>query len=104
MHFGSSRSQARQLILHGHVEVNGRKVNIPSYNLKEGDVVSFKEKSRELPVVAEAMKMIDTQGVMPWLDVDKSKLTGTLKQIPRRSEVVDLTDINEQLIVALYSK
>jgi len=48
--------------------------------------------------------MIDTQGVMPWLDVDKSKVTGTLKQIPRRSEVVDLTDINEQLIVELYSK
>jgi small subunit ribosomal protein S4 len=104
MHFASSRAQARQLILHGHVEVNGRKVNIPSYNLKEGDVVSFKEKSRELPVVVEAMKMIDTQGVMPWLDVDKSKVTGTLKQIPRRSEIVDLTDINEQLIVELYSK
>ena len=104
MHFAGSRAQARQIILHGHVQVNGRKVNIPSYNLKEGDVVSFKESSKGLAVIAEAMKQIETLGLMPWLDVDKANMTGTLKQIPRRSEIVDLTDINEQLIVELYSK
>jgi small subunit ribosomal protein S4 len=104
MHFASSRAQARQLVLHGHVQVNGKKVNIPSYSLKEGDTISIKDKSKGSTTIAESLKAVETQGVMPWLEVNAEALTGVLKQIPRRSEVVDLQDINEQLIVELYSK
>jgi small subunit ribosomal protein S4 len=104
MHFASSRSQARQIVLHGHVEVNGKPVNVPSYNVKLNDVVSLKDKSKNLKVVMESLRLVGNYGVSPWLEVDSENMKGTLKFLPRRNEIMDLADINEQLIVELYSK
>lgn len=104
MHFAVSRDQARQLVLHKHVMVNGQIVNIPSYQLKEGDVISLKEKSKKLKVVLEALKDVSSEGVAPWLQVDADKCEGSYKIDPRREDIPDLKDIDEQLIVELYSK
>jgi len=104
LHFASSRNMARQLVLHRHIEVNGRVVNIPSYPLKEGDIISVKEKDLNLSVIQQSLKLVASQGVVPWLELDVEKGKGVLKQIPRRSDILDLKNINEQLIVELYSK
>ncbi|MCG8568913.1 MAG: 30S ribosomal protein S4 [Spirochaetes bacterium] len=104
MRFASTRSQARQLVLHKHVEVNGKIAGIPSYQVKIGDVISVKEKSKNLKIVLESLKMAGSQGIYPWLEVDVDNKSGTVKQIPRKSEVTDLKDVNEQLVVELYSK
>jgi len=104
LHFATSRNMARQIVLHRHIEVNGKVVNIPSYQLKEGDVVSVKEKDLNLSVIQQSLKLFSSQGVVPWLELDVEKGRGVLKQIPRRSDIIDLKDINEQLIVELYSK
>jgi small subunit ribosomal protein S4 len=104
MHFASSRSQARQFIRHGHIEVNGRIVNIPSFNVKKNDIIAVRDKSKKLKYILESLKRVGTDGVMPWLDVNPDDVTGTIKQIPRRNEIKDLEAINEQLIVELYSK
>lgn len=104
LHFATSRNMARQLVLHRHIEVNGRVVNVPSYQLKEGDVISVKEKDLSLSIIQQSLKLVSSQGVVPWLELDVEKGRGVLKQIPRRSDIIDLKDINEQLIVELYSK
>jgi len=104
MHFCSSRTQARQYILHGHIEVNGKRVNIPSYLVKEGDEISVKESSRKDIVILESLKRVGTDGVVPWLDVNPDQVTGSVKQLPRRNEVEYICSINEQLVVELYSK
>jgi len=100
--FATSRSQARQLVTHKHFLVNGRSVNIPSYLIKVGDVVSLKEKSRKLAQIAEALEAVARRGVPNWLELDKDNFTGAIKAFPTRE---DLTmPIEEQLIVELYSK
>lgn len=104
MRFATTRDQARQIVLHKHIEVNGRIVNVPSYQVKEGDVITVKEKSKKMTVILDSLKLVGSYGVMPWLEVDVDNATGTVKQIPRRSEVTDLEGINEQLVVELYSK
>ena len=104
MHFAVSRSQARQLISHGHVLVNGKSVNIPVYEIKVGDVVEIKEKSKRLPVVQDALNEVSKSGTMPWVSVDVDAVKGTFNAIPRRDEISDLADIKEQLVVELYSK
>ena len=104
MHFAVSRSQARQLISHGHVLVNGKSVNIPVYEIKVGDVVEIKEKSKRLPVVQDALNEISKSGTMPWVSVDVDAVKGTFNAIPRRDEISDLADIKEQLVVEFYSK
>jgi small subunit ribosomal protein S4 len=104
MHFASSRSQARQVILHGHIEVNGKKVDVPSFNVKQDDVITLKEKSKNLKIVMESLRSSGNYGVSPWLEVDTEGMKGIVRQIPRRADITDLTDINEQLIVELYSK
>jgi small subunit ribosomal protein S4 len=104
MHFASSRSQARQVILHGHIEVNGKKVDIPSFNVKINDIITLKEKSKNMKVIMESLRLSGNYGFSPWLEVDTENMRGTVRQIPRRADVTDLTDINEQLIVELYSK
>lgn len=102
MGFSASRTQARQLIRHNHFLVNQRKVNIPSYQVKVGDVVEAKEKSREVSQVIEAMETVVRRGVPGWMEVDKEAFKGTMKALPNRE---DLTmPIQEQLIVELYSK
>lgn len=104
MHFAVSRSQARQLVLHRHVLVNGKSVNIPSYEVKVGDVIEVKEKSKKLPVVQDALNEISKSGTMPWVTVDVDAVKGTFAALPRREEVTDLVDVKEQLVVEFYSK
>lgn len=102
MGFAASRTQARQLIRHNHFLVNQKKVNIPSYQVKEGDVVETKEKSREVTQIIEAMETVVRRGVPGWMEVEKEAFKGTMKGLPNRE---DLTmPIQEQLIVELYSK
>lgn len=104
MRFAASRSQARQLVSHGHVLVNGRRVTVPSFTVRENDKIEIQEKSKKLLVIKEGLREFTRSGVVPWLDVDPDNMTGTIKAIPRRSDVTDIADVNEQLIVELYSK
>lgn len=97
-----SRRDARQVVRHGHVVVNGRKVNIPSYQLKEGDVVELKEKSREMVRVLQAVKFADGRPAVPWLKRDPEKRRVEVLSLPKREDI-DLP-IKEHLIVELYSK
>jgi len=102
MGFVNSRSQGRQLVRHNHFLVNGKKVNIPSYQIKVGDVVEVKEKSRGLQAVGDSLEAVVRRGIPQWLELDKGALKGTIKSYPVRE---DLTmPIQEQLIVELYSK
>jgi small subunit ribosomal protein S4 len=100
--FATSRRQARQIVRHGHVEVNGRKVNIPSYQVKIGDVVKVREGSAKLGVVEMGRDLASGQPIPSWLEVDHENLTGKLIALPKREEVN--LPVNEQLIVELYSK
>ena len=104
MPYAVSRNQARQLVLHGHVLVNGKSVNIPSYEVKVGDVIEIKEKSKKLPVVQDALGEVSKSGTMPWVTVDVDAVKGTFAALPRREEVTDLLDVKEQLVVEFYSK
>ena len=104
LRFSTSRSQARQIVLHNHVTVNGQSVNIPSYLVKPNDVVEIKASSKNLAVVKESLKEFGKAGVMPWLSLDPDAMKGTFLTVPRRSDVTDLADIKEQMIVELYSK
>jgi len=102
MGFACDHAEGRQLVLHGHFTVNGRRVNIPSYLVRSGDVVAVKEKSRTITRVVDALAAVDRRGVPAWLDVDKNDFKGTVKALPGRADVT--MDIREQLIVELYSK
>jgi small subunit ribosomal protein S4 len=98
--FAASRAQARQLIRHGHFQVNGRRVNIPSYQARPNDIVSLKAGSSVEPVVRDATDL--TASVSPWLQADHENLTGKVLKWPEREEID--TPVQEQLIVELYSK
>ncbi|MFH1675304.1 MAG: 30S ribosomal protein S4 [Pseudomonadota bacterium] len=100
--FANSRIQARLLARHGHFTVNGRKVNIPSYLVKVGDVIEVKEKKRTTSLFAEAMGAVERRGVTNWLELDKDNFKGEVKAFPTREELT--MPIQEQLIVELYSK
>jgi len=102
MGFSSSRRQARQLVRQNHFLVNGKKVNIPSFQVKPGDVIEIKESSRKAKIVLDAMETVVRRGIPSWIDIEKEKFRGTLTAIPNRE---DLTmPIQEQLIIELYSK
>jgi len=100
MGFAPSRSAARQLVLHNHFLVNNKKINIPSYLVKEGDVVQVKEKSKNLNAIHGALRAM--REVPEWLQIDKVKLSGTVLKIPDRLSLP--SDIQERLVVELYSK
>ena len=102
MGFGVSRTEARQLVRHNGVTVNGKKVNIPSYAVKPGDVVSIAEKAKEQLRVKASLEMAQQRGLPEWIEVDASKLQGIYKSKPERSELP--AEIQEQLVVELYSK
>jgi small subunit ribosomal protein S4 len=99
--WGSSRAQARQLVRHGHVLVNGKRVTIPSYRVRQGDVVSLKSKSRNMIIVRHNMDTLDRQ-VPPWLEPGAEGAEVTVRDVPRR-EHIDVP-VRESLIVELYSK
>ncbi len=100
--FASSRAMARQLVAHGHIEVNGRKVTIPSALVRPGSVVTLREKSRKNEQIKICLDTAKGRGVPAWLELDADRFQGTLKQLPDREEIT--MPIQEQLIVELYSK
>jgi small subunit ribosomal protein S4 len=100
--FASSRTESRQLVRHGHFTLNGRKVNIPSIQLKSSDVVELREKSRKIASIVDALDAVVRRGIPQWLELDKDAFKGTLKGLPVREDIT--TPIQEQLIVELYSK
>jgi small subunit ribosomal protein S4 len=102
MGFASTRSDARQLVRHRHVLVNGKRVDIPSFLVKPGDQVTVKEKSRQKGRVSTALEGLDRRGVPEWLDVDRDNFTGTIKTMPNREEIT--LPVQEQLIVEFYSR
>jgi small subunit ribosomal protein S4 len=103
MGFATSRPQGRQIVRHGHILVNGRKVNIPSYTIKQGDVVEVAEKSRNNPTILGARDATAHAPVPNWLEVDREALRGRIIGMPKREELVQI-QTNERLIVELYSK
>jgi small subunit ribosomal protein S4 len=100
--FASSRRQARQIVRHGHVEVNGRKVNIPSFQVSVGDEIKIRPNSAKLTVVEGAREFASHQAAPAWLSVDGANLSGKVLALPKREDVN--LPVNEQLIVELYSK
>jgi small subunit ribosomal protein S4 len=102
MGYGSTRAESRQLVSHKAITVNGRSVNIPSFQVKEGDEVSVREKSKKQLRIAQALELAANRSAIEWVEVDAKKMEGTFKRVPER---VDLSaDINEALIIELYSK
>jgi small subunit ribosomal protein S4 len=104
LRFSSSRSQARQIVLHGHVLVNGKRVNIPSYLVKPEDEIGIGESGKNMVIIKDALKEFGKSGVMPWLSLDPDEMKGKFLAAPRRSDITDLGDVKEQMIVELYSK
>ena len=100
--FGISRRQARQLVRHGHVHVNGRKVNIPSYQVNVGDEITIRESSRKLAILEQAKEFASHQNAPGWLEIDRENFKGRVLSLPKREEIQ--LPVNEQLIVELYSK
>lgn len=102
MGYGSTRAEARQLVSHGAIEVNGQRVTIASYQVQAEDVVAVREKSRNQVRIQSALEIASQRGFVDWVEVDASKMTGQFKRVPER---IDLSaDINESLVVELYSK
>ncbi len=102
MGFGSTRAESRQLVAHNAILVNGKKVNIPSYQVQPDDVISVREKSRNQLRIQSAVQLATQRGTVEWIETDSNKLEGTFKRVPDRSELP--AEINENLIVELYSK
>ena len=102
MGFGSTRAEARQMVSHKAITVNGQCVNIPSYLVKSGDVIAVREKSKKQARVVEALQLAAQVGFPAWVEVSQDKVEGTFKQVPDRDQFG--ADINESLIVELYSR
>jgi small subunit ribosomal protein S4 len=100
--FADTRSEARQLVRHGHFQVNSRKVNIPSFQLRPNDTVTVKERSRKMVRIIEALEAVDRRGIPGWIETDKKGFTAKVKAEPAREDIT--TQITEQFIVELYSK
>ena len=100
--FAPSRKAARQFVTHGHVEVNGRKADIPSMILKEGDVVKVRDRAQSREYAGRWMDTADSRGISPWLGLNKAAFEGTVQRVPSRDEIAPI--VNEQLVVELYSK
>lgn len=100
--FAQTRRESRQLVRHGHFLVGGRKVNIPSFLVRAGDVLELREKSRKIPTLNEALDAVARKGIPPWLELDRENYRGSIKTLPVRGDIRE--PIQEQLIVELYSK
>jgi len=100
--FADTRNEGRQLVRHGHFQVNGRKVNIPSYQVRAGDVLTVRERSRKVVRISEALEAVDRRGLPGWVELDKKAFTAKIKAAPAREDIT--MPIAEQLIVELYSK
>ncbi|MCA3148113.1 MAG: 30S ribosomal protein S4 [Burkholderiales bacterium] len=102
MGFGSTRAEARQLVSHKAILVNGGILNVASYTVKPGDVIGIRDKARKQARIAESMALAEQIGMPGWVSVDKNKFEGTFKNVPDRQEVAQ--DVNESLVVELYSR
>ncbi len=102
MGFGSTRNEARQLVSHKSILVNGKSVNIPSYDVKPSDTISIREKSKKQLRIQSALEIAEQYGLPDWVDVNAKSMEGVFKAVPERSELP--SEINEQLVVELYSK
>jgi len=102
MGFGASRSEARQLVRHNAITINGKKVNIPSYQVSPNDVIAIREASKNQMRIKASLEFAAQQGFSDWIEVDSTKMEGTYKHVPERSELS--AEIKEHLIVELYSK
>jgi len=100
--FASTRSSARQMVTHKHFLVNNKIVNIPSYLLKEGDIIQVRDKSKNIDLFHESIRRVQGDNPMPWMTIDKAKMLGTIDKLPERDEIPE--PVNEQLVVELYSK
>jgi small subunit ribosomal protein S4 len=100
--FANSRSQARQLVRHNLILINGAKVNLPSYLVRKGDVIQATEKGRNLPLIKDAMEAVARRGCPPWLEFNKDEAQGRVTMFPGREDIT--MPIQEHLIVELYSK
>jgi small subunit ribosomal protein S4 len=100
--FAPSRKAARQFVTHGHIEVNGRKVDIPSAICKEGDVIRVRDRAQSRQYAGLWMDTAESRGIAPWLTLNKANFEGTVVKVPTREEIAPA--INEQLVVELYSK
>ncbi len=100
--FAPSRKAARQLVRHGHLLVNDKTVDVPSFLVKPGDIIRIREKSKKLDIIHASMKRMKDSAMLPWLSLDKAGMVGTFLSIPERTDVP--LNANEQLIVELYSK
>ena len=102
MGFATTRSNARQFVTHGHILVDGKKLDIPSYRVKVGQKIEIKEKSKTNPQVIRSIELTNQTGMVEWVDVDKEKIFGIFTRLPERAEVI--IPVEERLIVELYSK
>ncbi len=102
MGFGISRRQARQLVRHGHIQVDGRKVNIPSYQVSAGEEIAVRENSKKLAILEPAKEFASHQNAPTWLEINRDNYSGKVLSLPKREEIQ--IPVNEQLIVELYSK
>jgi small subunit ribosomal protein S4 len=102
MGFGASRSEARQVVRHNAIQVNGRRVNIPSYQVRPGDVIEVAERAKAQLRIKAAVEAVESRGVPEWLELDAKAMKGTFKALPARSELPPT--INESLVIELYSK
>lgn len=100
--FASSRKEARQLVNHGHILLNGKKADVPAVLIKAGDVIEIRERSRNLVPIQAALEAVDGRGVPGWLELDRTALKGTVRSIPTKEDIA--LPVNEQMIVELYSR
>ena len=102
MGFGASRAQARQIVSHGHIMVDGKRVDVPSFEVRQGTAISLKDASRKNPLIVAALDQARGRGVPRWLSIDADQFRGTVTALPSREDIT--LPIQEQLIVELYSK
>ncbi len=100
--FGASRREARQLVSHGHVTINGRKTNVPGALVKAGDVVAIRERSRSLASIQTSLESVEGRGIPEWLELDKAGFKGTVRALPAKDQIT--LPVNEQMVVELYSR
>jgi small subunit ribosomal protein S4 len=100
--FGASRKEARQLVNHGHIMVNGRKTDVPARLVAAGDVIEVRQRSRELIPIQAALDAVDGRGMPAWLELDRAAFKGTVRALPTKEEIT--LPVNEQMVVELYSR
>lgn len=100
--FGASRKQARQVVSHGHLTLNGKKINVPGALVKAGDVIEVRQRSRDLAAIQSSLESVGSRGIPDWLELDKGGFRGTVRALPTKDQIT--LPVNEQMVVELYSR